>query len=286
MPAQLIDGKALAEKILLDLKNKIAKLKRRPGLAAILIGDDPASILYIKNKKLACEKIGLNFHAYFYGNKTAPNITQQQIIEMISWLNSDDKVDGIIVQLPIPKKFNSQNIINKIKLEKDVDGFRRLKNINSLVNYDVLSPPLIEAVKAALKSTSQNLSGKTAVIICNSPIFSEPMKTSLEKNNIKVKIIKPEKNFSEETKKADILIIILGKKYFIKQSMVKPNAIVIDIGTNLIGKNKWAGDVDPKVAQVASWLTPVPGGIGPLTVTYLLKNVYDLALKNQKSKTI
>jgi len=124
------------------------------------------------------------------------------------------------------------------------------------------------------------------VIICNSPIFSEPMKTSLEKNNIKVKIIKPEKNFSEETKKADILIIILGKKYFIKQSMVKPNAIVIDIGTNLIGKNKWAGDVDPKVAQVASWLTPVPGGIGPLTVTYLLKNVYDLALKNQKSKTI
>ena len=281
MPAKLIDGKALAEKILLELKPKIANLKRPPGLAAILIGDDPASLLYIKNKKIACEKIGLNFHAYFCGNKISPNITEGQIIETISRLNNNPAIDGIIVQLPIPKKFDTEKITSQIKLEKDVDGFNRQKSLKNLGTDTLISPPLIDAVNLVLTETKKDFQNKTAVILCKNPIFSEPMKKSLAEIGLNVKIVKPEKNFSASTKKADVLIVILGKKYFVKKNMVKPEAIVIDIGTNLSGENKWAGDVDSKVAQIASFITPVPGGIGPLTVAMLIKNVYQLALKNQ-----
>ena len=281
MPAKLIDGKALAEKILLELKPKIANLKRPPGLAAILIGDDPASLLYIKNKKIACEKIGLNFHAYFCGNKISPNITEGQIIETISRLNNNPAIDGIIVQLPIPKKFDTEKITSQIKLEKDVDGFNRQKSLKNLGADTLISPPLIDAVNLVLTETKKDFQNKTAVILCKNPIFSEPMKKSLAEIGLNVKIVKPEKNFSASTKKADVLIVILGKKYFVKKNMVKPEAIVIDIGTNLSGENKWAGDVDSKVAQIASFITPVPGGIGPLTVAMLIKNVYQLALKNQ-----
>ena len=281
MPAKLIDGKALAEKILLELKPKIANLKRPPGLAAILIGDDPASLLYIKNKKIACKKIGLNFHAYFCGNKISPNITEGQIIETISRLNNNPAIDGIIVQLPIPKKFDTEKITSQIKLEKDVDGFNRQKSLKNLGADTLISPPLIDAVNLVLTETKKDFQNKTAVILCKNPIFSEPMKKSLAEIGLNVKIVKPEKNFSASTKKADVLIVILGKKYFVKKNMVKPEAIVIDIGTNLSGENKWAGDVDPQVAQIASFITPVPGGIGPLTVAMLIKNVYQLALKNQ-----
>ena len=217
MPAKLIDGKALAEKILLDLKPKIANLKRPPGLAAILIGDDPASLLYIKNKKIACEKIGLNFHAYFCGNKISPNITEGQIIETISRLNNNPAIDGIIVQLPIPKKFDTEKITSQIKLEKDVDGFNRQKSLKNLGTDTLISPPLIDAVNLVLTETKKDFQNKTAVILCKNPIFSEPMKKSLAEIGLNVKIVKPEKNFSASTKKADVLIVILGKKYFVQK---------------------------------------------------------------------
>ena len=280
--AQLIDGKALAEKILLELKGKIARLKRPPGLAVILIGADPASHLYVKNKKKASQKIGLEFHEYLCNNKCRPNVTEPEILETIDFLNNDPATDGIIVQLPLPKEFNTEKIINRILPAKDVDGFHPLNQKKILAGNPLVIPPVIGAVNAALQATGENLAGKTAVIIAKNPVFSEPLKKDLTRQGLRVKITSPaDENLNQKTRAADLIVAALGQKHFLKKAMVKPDAIIIDIGTNLSGKNKWSGDVDPKVAEVAGWLTPVPGGIGPLTVAYLLKNTFELAKRSQ-----
>ncbi|MFA5022045.1 MAG: bifunctional 5,10-methylenetetrahydrofolate dehydrogenase/5,10-methenyltetrahydrofolate cyclohydrolase [Patescibacteria group bacterium] len=275
--AKKIDGKLIAEKILLDLKAKITKLKRPPGLAVILIGNDSASQLYVRNKKKASQKIGIEFHDYLCGGKCYPHITENEILQMIDFLNADQTVDGIIVQLPIPKKFDSQKIINRISPQKDVDGFHPQNKKNFLASKPGIIPPLMQAINEALIFTGENLKGKEAVIVVNNPIYSETRKKEFTDLGLKVKITKPGPNLANETRKADVLVVILGQKNLIKKSMVKPGAIVIDVGTNLISKNNWTGDVDPKVAQVAGWLTPVPGGIGPMTVAFLLKNTYEQA---------
>jgi len=270
--AQLIDGKALAEEILLDLKNKVSQLDRKPGLAVILIGNDSASLVYVKNKKRAAEKTGIIFHDYLCDNEFYPNITEKEILDMIDFLNNDSTIDGIIIQLPIPKKFDTEKIIERIDPKKDVDGFHPK-------NKSIVSP-LIQAVLKSLAATKENLAGKTALIVAKNPVFSEPLKKNLEQVGLKVKMVEPtDKNLERQTKTADVLLVILGQKHFIKKSMIKPEAIVIDIGTNLIDKNKWVGDVEAKAAEVASFLTPVPGGIGPLTVAYLLKNTFEAANK-------
>src|SRR3989338_3378248 len=272
--AQLIDCKALAEKILLELKGKVAKLDRPPGLATILVGNDPASHLYVQNKKKACQKVGIEFHEYLYGEKCYPNITEPEIIKMINWLNKNDEIDGIIIQLPLPKKFDTQKIINQLDPKKDVDGFHP-RNKGDVI------PPLIEAINLVLLYTKEDLKNKKVVIIARSPIFSNPLKKVLTRNGLRTDLVKPDdKNLKNKLKEAEILISVVGKIHFIKKSMVKSGAMVIDAGTSLISKNKWAGDVDPKVAEVAAWLTPVPGCIGPLTVAMLLKNTYELAKKS------
>jgi methylenetetrahydrofolate dehydrogenase (NADP+)/methenyltetrahydrofolate cyclohydrolase len=271
--AQLIDGKALAEQILLELKSKISKLNRPPGLAVILIGNDPASHRYVKKKKEACKKIGIEFHDYLCGGKFCPDVTEKQILDMIDFLNKDNNVDGILVQLPIPNKFSTQKIINKIDPKKDVDGFHP--------ENKVIPSPLIRAIDEILNQAKEDLKDKTALIVSKNPIFSNPLNQSLAKHGLNVKTAKPDENLSNKTKQADVLITVVGKPKLIKKSMVKKDAIVIDAGTTLVGKNIWQGDVDPKVTEVASWLTPVPGGIGPLTVAFLLKNTYELAKEKQ-----
>ena len=280
--AQLIDGKALAEKILLGLKGKISRLDQPPGLAAILIGDDPASQLYVKNKKKAAQKVGIIFHNYFCGNKLCPDVTEEEILATIDFLNNDPQIDGIIVQLPIPKKFNAEIIINRISPKKDVDCLQHNKKDDSCELPAIVSP-LIQAIKTAITSTGENLAGKKAAIVAKNPDFSEARKETLTGLGLQVKIVKPDEDMGKQIKEADVMVVILGQKNLIKKSMVKPDAIVIDVGTNLAGKNKFIGDVDPKVAEVAGWLTPVPGGIGPLTVAFLLKNTYELAKKNQET---
>jgi len=271
---KIIDGKALSEKILLKLKDQISKLKHPPGLAVVLIGDDPASHLYVKTKKKAAQKVGINFNDYLCGGKFYPDITESEIIKMIDFLNKDSIINGIIVQLQIPDKFNTKKIIEHVDPKKDVDGFHPK-------NKSIVSP-LIQAIDFALKSTGKNLEGKTGIIIAKNPIFSEPLKNSLKSLGLKIEIVKPDsKNLKSKTTKADILISVVGKKHFVKKDMVKDGAILIDVGTNLIGERKWAGDIDPKAAQKASFITPVPGGIGPLTVAFLLKNTFEIAKKNQ-----
>jgi len=276
--AKIIDGKKLAEDTLITLMSDIKALGRHPGLAAILIGDDEPSKLYIKNKRKAAERVGINFYDYRCGGETLPNVTQEEILAAIDFLNKDPEVNGIIVQLPIPEKFDTKTIINRIDPSKDVDGFQP-QDPSLLSEKIVITPPLIGAVTQALTSTGEPLMGKHAVIVSKNPIFSQPMGAALEKLGIKVETITPDTGFDKITKKADILIVIVGKVGIVNKSMVKPGAIVIDVGTNSIGGDQFAGDVDPEVAEVAGWLTPVPGGIGPLTVAMLLKSTYELSLK-------
>jgi len=277
--AQIIKGKILAEKILTVLKHQIRQMKRPPGLAAVLVGDDPASHLYVSTKKKACQKVGIDFRDYLCGGKDNPNETTEDVIKVIDYLNNDDSLDGIIVQLPLPEGFDTKTLINKIAPTKDVDGFLSQNKKTAVIS------PLIQAVNAAIASTGKNLSGKTAVIVAKSPIFARPMEKGLKKQGLKVETIKPDKNLSSQTKKADVLITIVGQPHLITKDMVKEGAIVIDIGTTLVGEKKWLGDVDPAVVEVAGWLTPVPGGIGPLTVAMLLKNTVDLAIGNQRTSS-
>lgn len=284
MSAKIIDGKKLSEKILIDLRKKIVKMKRPPGLGAILVGDDPASHLYVSTKKKACIKVGIDFHDYLCGGQGHLSETTKDVIKVINYLNNDDSVDGVIIQLPLPKNFDTKALISKINPAKDVDGFLSQDQKNALDKKIVITPPLINAVNHALESTKIDLNNKRAVIISNSPIFSDPMKKALKNKGLKIKTINPDKNFGEITAKADVLITIVGKPHFIKASAIKKDAIIIDIGTTLIGEKKWAGDVDPEAKKVAGYITPVPGGIGPLTVAMLLKNTYNLAVNNQQPK--
>jgi len=279
--AQLINGKEIANNILIELRKSITKLSRRPGLAVILIGQDEASKLYVRNKKSACQKVGIDFYDYLCGNEFFANITQEQILEMIDFLNQDPNVDGIIVQLPIPKKFDTNLIINRIDPKKDVDGFTD-DNKNKFLNNEAgIVSPLIQAITEAIRSTGQDLKNKTALIISNNEAYSLTRKKDLESLGLKVSMITPKELTEQESKKADVLVVIAGQSNLIKPEMIKPHAIVIDVGTNLVGENEWTGDVAKGAEQVADYLTPVPGGIGPLTVAMLLKNVCEQAKKNQ-----
>ncbi len=282
MSAKLIDGKKLAEDILLDLHQKVAKLDRAPGLAVVLIGSDPASQLYVRNKKKACEKVGIAFHQYLCGGDCLPNVTEEQILEAIDFLNNDPAVDGIIVQLPIPPKFDTQKIIERIDPEKDVDGFHPLNRKKFLAGQPSIVSPLVSAINAAIVSTGENLAGKQAIIIANNELYSQTRKKDLQDLGLRVEIITADKDFTAAIKTADVVVSIVGKPHFIGKDLIKDGAIVIDVGTSLMADNKWAGDVDPAAAERASWITPVPGGVGPLTVAMLLKNTCELAVKNNQ----
>lgn len=272
--AQLINGTKISKELLAELKTKVEKLDRRPGLAAILIGNDPASKRYIEKKKAACQKVGIDFNGYFCGGDFYPEVTESEILDMIDWLNKDKAIDAIIIQLPIPAEFDTAKIVAKLDPKKDVDGFHPKNQKQAAANS-----PLIKAVDLALRETGENLPGKTAVIVSKNPIFAEPLATNLKKLGLKVEVTKPTEKLAAKTKAADVLLSVVGQPGLIKKNMVKPKAIVVDIGTTLVGPNTWKGDVDPAVSEVAAWLTPVPGGIGPLTVAMLLENTYQLSQK-------
>jgi methylenetetrahydrofolate dehydrogenase (NADP+)/methenyltetrahydrofolate cyclohydrolase len=284
MPAKLINGKELAEAILLDLRQKILSLDRAPGLAVVLVGEDEASKLYVRNKKRACLKVGITFHDYLCGGSCLPNITETEILKTIDFLNQDPEIDGIIVQLPLPEKFDTSKIINRISPDKDVDGFTEINKKKFLAGNEVIVSPLMLAINEAIASTGEDLKGKSAVIVSNNQAYAQTRKKDLEDLGLKVEIIPARGPVGEKTRTADVLVVIVGQSNYIKKDMIKPGAIVIDVGTNLVGENKWTGDVDPEAAEVAAYLTPVPGGVGPLTVAMLLQNVYGLAVKNQTPK--
>ena len=269
---KIIDGKKLSEEILADICKQVRHKKVQPGLAAILIGDDPSSHLYVKLKKAACEKCDINFHRYLFEN----DYKTQDIIDVINFLNNDEDVNGILVQLPLPKGLDTDKIIAAIDPQKDVDGFHP-ENLKKLKNCDnKIVSPLIGGIMELIKATGEKIANKNICILCNHKIFGEPFHCFFDKSNtIKIVTLK-DKDYKKAVSEADVLIVSIGKPKFIKQNKIKDGAIIIDVGINKV-KEKVVGDVDLKaVIKKVKFITPVPGGVGPMTVAMLLKNLISL----------
>ncbi len=266
--AAILNGAKIAEAIKLDLAKKIAREKTKPGLAAILVGNDRASELYIQLKEDACLAVGLNFHKYLCNQECCENITENDLLSLIEFLNQDKAIDGIIVQLPLPKKYSTQKIINAINPRKDVDGFHP-KNTQVM-------PPTIAGILELLTVTKKNLKNKKALVIGKSDIFIAGLAGRLKK--LGLKIDQAENKIPTDSENYDVIIVALGKAGILKKSMVKTGAIVIDVGINKV-KNRIVGDVDEAVKEKAGFVSPVPGGVGPLTVACLLRNTYLLSKK-------
>lgn len=260
----VLDGKKLSKQILNNVRNNIKKYKLKPTLAVILIGKKQESVVYVNLKQKAAQRIGIKFQKYVFDN----TVEQEKITILIKQLNNNKNIQGIIVQLPLPKHLDTDCIIKTIAPEKDVDGFHNKSHFLS---------PTHQGIVHLLKATKQGLKNKNAIIVNKNPVFYSPLILHLKQRDINVSI---KAQPTQALKNADIIISALGKPYCIKPEMVKKNAIVIDVGYSRI-KNKPSGDVDLSVKKKASYLSPVPGGVGPLTVAYLLRNVYLSAKRSQ-----
>ena len=274
-----IDGKKLRDEIVEELKKEVKHYMIKPCLAVIQIGDDPASNTYIKSKEKACNEIGM----YFKHIKFTEETKEIEVINKILELNNDEYVHGILLQLPIPEKFNPDKLINYIARNKDVDGLTDI-NLGKLYNN---KPCLIsctpQGIMKLLENYNVDLEGKNVTIVGRSNLVGKPLIGLMLNKNATVTICHSKtENLSKHTKNADILVVAVGKKHFIKESMVKEGAVVIDVGINK-EDNKLYGDVDfEKVKEKASLITPVPGGVGPMTVAMLMKNVVAAYQKQQK----
>lgn len=277
---KLIDGKKIAKTIEKRLKEEIRQTDVRPGLAALLIGNDAASHLYVRLKEKACKRVGINFHKYYFEENT----TKEEIKEVIQFLNKDTETDGILVQLPLPNRGWEDEIITAIDPLKDVDGFHKKTIQGLLAGKDVIKPGLAEGILLLIKSVEVPLPGKKAAILCNNEIFATPIAYLLKAENVDVNVFtKEEPDLEEKLSSHDILVVAIGKKNFVTKKMVKKDAIIIDVGINRID-GKVYGDVDIEdVEDIAGYITPVPGGVGPMTVAMLLKAVFDLHKKHRKS---
>lgn len=274
-----IDGKLLAEEILLALKPKIAALPNPPGLAAILIGDDPASTLYVRNKKRACNRVGIAFHDYLRSERCMPHATQAQMLEAIAFLNQDPQITGIIVQLPVPKGFSADALVSAVDPKKDVDGFHPVNIAKYLAGKPVIVSPLIHAIERALAAGNVKLEGSTVAILAKDSILRKILGKFLVDAGAHVTVAAScDSDLAQKTKTADVVISAAGKPGLVTGALLKSDAVVIDVGITRTPDGTYAGDVDAaSVEKVASAYTPTPGGIGPLTVAMLLQNVYELA---------
>ena len=276
--AIIIDGKILAKKIQAEIAAEIAQLKpkygRAPGLAVLMVGDNPASAAYVKNKETACHKVGIES----FGKHFPQNTTQSELEKVIDELNNDDRIDGILIQLPLPKHLNDIALVNRLNPDKDADGLHP-NNLGKLVRGEEGLRSCTPAGIMELLSEAQiEISGKNVVVIGRSILVGKPIALMLLEANATVTIVHSRtKNIKEITRQADILIAAIGKPRMITVDMIKPNAVVIDVGINRItdseGKSRLVGDVDyPNLTESVSYITPVPGGVGPMTVTMLLNN--------------
>ena len=272
----IIDGKKTAEKLREDLKKKIIELKSTfnsvPGLTVILVGDDPASKIYVKNKEKFSKEVGMNSEVIRYPK----NVEESVILDKIMELNKDKKISGILVQLPLPKHISKKKVIETILPTKDVDGFHPVNVGNLSSGYDSSIPCTPLGCFLLLKKVEKNLSGKHAVIIGRSNLNGKPMAQLLLKENCTVTITHSKtKDLKEECLKADIIVAAVGKPKLVKGDWIKKNAIVIDVGINKT-ESGIVGDVDfDEVSKVARAITPVPGGVGPMTIACLLNNTVE-----------
>lgn len=284
MSAKIIDGKQVAARCREELKQQVAALRARgiiPGLAVILVGEDPASQVYVRNKHRACEELGIHSEQY-----TLPADTDRQtLLELISELNGREEIDGILVQLPLPGHLDEKEILSAIDPAKDVDSFHP-QNVGRLVIGDYFFAPCTPSgILTLIDSAGVDLTGKECVVIGRSNIVGKPMALMLLHRNATVTVCHSKtRELPSVTRRADVLISAVGKAGFVTADMVKPGAVVIDVGMNRNQAGKLCGDVDfESVSRVAGYLTPVPGGVGPMTITMLLRSTV-LSAQNRRKK--
>ena len=275
---QILDGKTLSKKIKQKISNDVQKLKQQnitPGLAVIIVGDDEASHIYVNMKEKACKESGI----YSIVHKMPIDIDQEKIIETINMMNNNQNIDGILVQLPLPKHINTQKVLQSISPQKDVDGFHPF-NVGKLVlDLDTFAPCTPLGVIRLLDEYKIDLKGLNVCIVGASNIVGKPMMNLLLNRFATVDICHIHtKDLKSHTKRADLLIVGVGKANLIDKDMVKDNAIVVDIGTNRLKSGKLVGDVKfDEVSKKCSFITPVPGGVGPMTIAMLLENTLKAA---------
>lgn len=278
MAAQILDGKAISAELRGAIAQRVAHLREKgvtPGLAVILVGADPASQIYVRNKSVGCDQVGIHSVTINLPETT----TQDELEKLIARLNADDTIHGILVQLPLPKHLDEAAALAVIAPEKDVDGFHLL-NAGRMMNGQpgvVACTP--KGAMEMIRRTGIDLGGKEAVVVGRSNIVGKPMAMLLLQANCTVTICHSHTvNLAQHTRNADILVAAVGKPGFITKSMVKPGVVVIDVGINRVN-GKVVGDVMPDVADVAGYITPVPGGVGKMTIVELLENTVEAAEK-------
>lgn len=284
MSARIIDGKAVAARCRAELKARTEELKGEgitPGLAVILVGEDPASQVYVRNKHKACDELGIHSEQY----TLSENTSREELLSLIAELNSREAIDGILVQLPLPGHLDQKEILSAIDPAKDVDAFHP-QNVGRIVIGDYFFAPCTPSgILTLIDSTGVDMTGKECVIIGRSNIVGKPMALLALHRNATVTVCHSKtRNLPEVTRRADILISAVGKAGFVTGEMVKPGAVVVDVGMNRNAAGKLCGDVDfESVSPVAGWLTPVPGGVGPMTITMLLRSTV-LSARNRRKK--
>lgn len=277
MPAKRIDGKAIAQEVRARVKTEVEKLgpRDRPGLAAVLVGENPASKIYVRNKRKACEEVGIYSEEHHLSEET----TEAEVLSLVERLNQDPKIHGILVQLPLPKQINERKVLDTVIPEKDVDGFHYI-NVGKLVaNEKGFVPCTPLGIIELLLASKVEIAGANAVVVGRSNIVGKPAALLLLHHHATVTICHSKtKNLPEVCRQADILIAAIGKPQFVKKEMVKEGAVVIDVGINRLPDGRIVGDVDfDPVQERAGAITPVPGGVGPMTIAMLLLNTLQSA---------
>lgn len=282
--AKILSGKEVSARVRGELKTEVEELKERgktPGLAVVLVGEDPASKVYVANKERACKELGI----YSEMHKLPEETTEEELLALVNKLNADDNIDGILVQLPLPKGLDDKVIINNILPEKDVDAFHPV-NVGKIMIGDFDFVPCTPAgIMELIKESGVDVEGKECVVIGRSNIVGKPMSMLLLHKNGTVTICHSRtKNLSEVAKRADILVAAVGRAKFVTADMVKEGAVVIDVGMNRDENGKLCGDVDfENVEKIAGAITPVPGGVGPMTISMLMRNtVASAKLRSKK----
>lgn len=282
MAAQLIDGKALAQQVRDRLTKESAELfakkSMKPGLATILVGDDPASHVYVRNKQKACELAGI----YVDDHKLPSNTTQAELLTLIDKKNADSKIHGILVQLPLPKHIDSKVILEAVSPLKDADGFHPYNFGRLVEGHPVFEACTPKGVIKMIESAGVTIEGKRAVVLGRSNIVGKPLALMLLHRNATVTICHSKtRDLPAVCREAELLLIAIGKAKFVTADMVREGAVVIDVGMNKTPEGKLCGDVDfEAVRQKAGWISPVPGGVGPMTIAMLLENTVESAKRS------
>lgn len=284
MAAKIISGKEISALVRADLKKEVDQLKAQgttPGLAVILVGEDPASQTYVKNKEKACLELGIHSEVY----RVPKDTTQERVLKMVSDLNGRPEIHGVLVQLPLPDHIEENAVIHEIKLEKDVDGFTPVNVGNLLIGGECFVPCTPNGIMELLDRTGVQLKGKTAVVVGRSNIVGKPVAILLLQRHATVTICHSRTaDLPGVCRTADVLIVAVGKPEMVKGDWVKEGAVVIDVGVNRVG-DKLVGDVEFETAKErASAITPVPGGVGPMTITMLMKNTIAAARRAARAK--